>query len=69
MARETTLPEPWKALAAALGGVGKLAEELGVDTWTIGRWARGDFKPRPVIQKAVNALAKRRKVDAPFTEA
>ncbi len=66
MARPTTLTGPWKDLADALGGVSKLADELAVDAWTIGRWARGDFKPHAAIQKSVNQLAKRHKLPAPF---
>lgn len=42
MSRKSTLPEPWRSLADKLGGVGKLAEAMGVDPRTIGRWAHGE---------------------------
>ena len=39
MPRPTALPEPWRSLAAKLGGVEALAKILEVDTRTIRRWA------------------------------
>lgn len=67
MPKEQNLPAgPWKDLADAHGGVPQLAAELGVDPWTIYRWARGEFKPRAMVQKMVNAIAKRRRCTPPF---
>ena len=39
MARPTTLPEPWRSLAAKLGGVQALAEVLDCNERTVRRWA------------------------------
>jgi len=44
MTRKITLPEPWKSLAVKMGGVGKLADYLGVAPNTLYRWAHGKHK-------------------------
>jgi hypothetical protein len=62
----TTLPEPWRALAAALGGVAQLAEACGVTTRTLQRWARAELTPGPIVQKHVRTLAKRRGLAEPW---
>ena len=66
VSRSPTLPEPWLALSAALGGVGELATKLETTTRTIGRWAHGERMPGPLVRTAVNRLAKRYGVEAPF---
>lgn len=37
----TTLPEDWKRMAEAAGGVKNLADRLGVSQSTLWRWANG----------------------------
>lgn len=44
--RPTTLPEPWRSLAAKLGGVAELAKALGTVPRTINDWAAGVRVPR-----------------------
>jgi hypothetical protein len=63
----TTLPAPWRELAAALGGVAQLAAACGVTTRTLGRWAAGEFVPGPIVQAHVRALARRRGIAEPWT--
>jgi hypothetical protein len=62
----TTLPSPWRELAAALGGVAQLAEACGVTTRTVQRWARGELTPGPIVKRHVGALAKRRGLEEPW---
>jgi hypothetical protein len=61
-----TLPEPWAALAHALGGVSALAEACGVQRLAIYRWAHGERVPGAIVKKHVNALAKRRGISVPW---
>jgi len=44
MAKSTTLPHPWNALSAKLGGVQSLACIFGCSTRTLHRWALGQTK-------------------------
>lgn len=48
MSRQTTMTGPWAAMAEAAGGVGHLAEILGVTPMTIWRWANGGTISPPV---------------------
>lgn len=61
--RPTTLPSPWRELAAAAGGVAALAARFEVDPSTIGRWARqGGPKKGPArlqFLTFVNSLVKK----------
>lgn len=66
MARPTTLPSPWRELAQAYGGVGKLAEACGVSLRALERWASGERSPSLFAQRHVRALARRRGVRDPF---
>jgi hypothetical protein len=68
MSRATTLPSPWIELAERMGGVEALAEACGVVQSTLWRWARGK-RPGAVVQRHVNALARRRGLPLPFAEA
>lgn len=55
--RGTSFPEAWRPLAEAYGGVGGLAEEVGVSPGTLYRWAvNGDPVP-PSRAKLVGLLA------------
>jgi len=63
----STLTGPWAALAEACGGVGGLAARLGVHRDTVRRWGRGD-RPGRLVRLAVNALARRHRVTAPWPE-
>jgi len=56
MARPTTLPEPWRSLAAKLGGVQALADALGTTTRTINRWANGEMGMSGTAKKLFEAL-------------
>ena len=64
--RPTTLPEPWRALALALGGVSALAAACGVHRETIARWGAGGPRPGAVMVAHVNGLARRRKLEEPW---
>ena len=63
MPRPTTLPEPWRSLAAKLGGVGALADALGADRRTVTRWASGDRQPSHTAQIAIDALFRREGIE------
>lgn len=45
MGRPLTLPEPWAALAAQLGGVQALADAAGASPRSIHQWAHGTRRP------------------------
>lgn len=66
MSRPTTLPEPWDALAHALGGVAELAEALGVTTRTVHRWADGEREPSSLQKRDVRDRLRRRGLKAPW---
>ena len=65
MGRTTNMRGAWKALADALGGVGKLADALGRNRSTIERWASGERVPPVEVQAAVGELAARHGVAMP----
>ena len=65
MPRPTTLPEPWRSLAARLGGVGALAAALGTARSTLDHWARGDRTPGGTAQTAIAALFARYGLEPP----
>lgn len=67
--RPSTLPPLWAALAAAFGGVGKLAIMLDVDASTLRRWSKGSFTPSPQLARAIVALARFAGVRSPITKA
>ena len=72
MPRPTTLPEPWRSLAAELarqwladpahagqscpGGVTLAAEALESDPATMRRWARGQRTPRGPARRLIDQL-------------
>lgn len=66
MARPSTLPEPWLALASAHGGVVKLAALLGVEYTTVERWAARRFQPGKAMRARVDALASRKGLPSPW---
>lgn len=66
MSRPTTLPSPWRELAAALGGVGALAEACGVEPRTVARWADGTRSPSELQRRDVRARLRRRGLQAPW---
>ena len=59
--RKTTLPQPWSDLARHVGGVGVLAEMLGVSRRTIQMWGKGR-QPSRLMQEHVSEFAKKYKV-------
>ncbi len=66
MSRQSTLPEPWLSLAAALGGVGALAKACETTPTTVWRWAHDEFRPSSLVVRHVQALARRRGLAAPW---
>ena len=64
MARPTTLPEPWRSMAAKLGGVQALADALGVTPLTIRRYASGEIKMGGAARKLFDALRRECGIDA-----
>lgn len=68
LSRPTTLPSPWRELAEHVGGVMALAEALGVERRTLERWGARERTPSPVMQRHVNAFARRRGLVAPYAE-
>lgn len=67
MARETTLPAKWDRLAEAYGGVGKLADQIGVSTSTLFRLARGEITATFDHRKRVIALSAVMKLQSPLS--
>ena len=63
--RPSTLPEPWHTLAEKCGGVGELAERLGVAVRSINYWAHGETKPLKVYADKIKRLAKKLDVKMP----
>jgi predicted transcriptional regulator len=61
-----TLLEPWASLALALGGVGPLAEALGVTTRTLRRWAAGETTASVLQQRDVRERLRRRGLASPW---
>lgn len=68
MSRRTTLPAPWLPLVAAAGGVGALAEALGVAPATLRSWGAGTVPGRHT-RAAVSAWARRRGLEGPWRPA
>ena len=66
MPRPTTLPEPWRTLAARLGSVQALADALGTAPRTINQWAMGERSPRGTARIAIMALFRHHKVEPPI---
>ena len=64
MPRPSTLPAPWGDLAAAHGGVGKLAAALGVAPSTIHRWAHGKINPSGPAKILIEHMLKSLKTDS-----
>jgi hypothetical protein len=69
MSRPSTLPAPWDELALAAGGVSALAGEFEVARLTLYRWAHSEQIPSALVQRAVNAWARRRRLAEPFATA
>ena len=65
MGRPVLLPKPWLPLVEAAGGVARLADELGVDTRTIRRWAHGDLPVSKIATIAIKTIAAQHRVKAP----
>ena len=65
MARPTTLPPPWDRIAAALGGVAKLAETLGTTPRTINQWAKHERAPRGTARKMIEAVFRANGIEPP----
>lgn len=66
MTRPTTLPEPWAALAVALGGVQELADALGTTPSTVHRWAHGQRAPRGPALRLIGLVFDQHKVPRPW---
>ena len=66
MARPSTLPEPWNALAEKLGGVRALADVLLCDVRTVRRWANGETQPDRRAREWILAAFHQAKIPAPF---
>lgn len=64
--RPTTLPPPWREMAAAAGGVAKLAAELGVSPRTLRSWGAGERKPGQADQREANNWAKLHGLKGPW---
>jgi predicted transcriptional regulator len=64
MPRPTTLPEPWRSLAANLGGVQALADALGVVPLTVRRYASGEIRMGGAARKLYEALLLDHKIEA-----
>ena len=65
MPRPTTLPEPWRSLADALGGVQALSEELHSDPRTIRRWAAAERTPGGPARALIDALFRAHGIEPP----
>jgi transposase len=66
VSRSTTLPSPWREMAERAGGVAALAAELGVGVSTVRSWGARTRTPGVIVQRAVNAWARRRGIAAPW---
>lgn len=56
--RPVTAPEPYKSLAAANGGMKKLAEKLEISYTQLYAISRGKQTPSPELQAKIDALPK-----------
>jgi hypothetical protein len=68
VSRSSTITGPLAALVAAAGGVGALADELGVSESTIWRWGTGEVVPPLIVRRTVNDWANNRGIAPPFEE-
>jgi hypothetical protein len=66
MPARTVIGGPLGSLIAALGGVDAFAARLGVWPHTVWRWGTRKTVPEKEMRKRINALARRRKLRAPF---
>jgi hypothetical protein len=64
----TTLPPPWDAYAAHVGGVSALAAELELDRMTLHRYAHGLRTPSALARRGLNAWARARRLPAPYPD-
>lgn len=65
MPRPTTLPEPWRSLAAKLGGVQALADALLCKPVTLRRWAAQTQEPDPRAKAWIAQTFRKHKVPQP----
>ena len=56
--RPITASSPWKELAENIGGIGKLAEKLGVTRSTLNKWKLGVHRIPTLARKEVLRLCK-----------
>ena len=61
--RPLTLREPYGTLARSMGGLGKLAEALGVAPRTIRDWSNGRTSPQGPSLILLNQHLTKRKLD------
>jgi hypothetical protein len=66
VSRPTSAPAPWLPLIERAGGVGKLAEALGVELRTLQHWLAGDREPGKFARGAVEKWAQRRGLASPW---
>ena len=66
MPRPTTLPEPWRSLAAKLGGVQALADALHSDARTVRRWSIGERIPRGPARALIISTFRNAGIQAPY---
>ena len=64
--KRDSLPPLWHGMAAAAGGVGKLADILEVSAVTVWRWSQGLRRPRNKDRQSIIELAHILEVPAPI---
>lgn len=57
---------PWLPLVEAAGGVGELADALGVTRNTVYAWGTGRVEAPPLRRQQIEDWARRRKLASPF---
>jgi len=62
--RPSTLPEPWRTLAARVGGVGNLAECFGVDPRVVRYWAHDEKGMHGPSKKIFESLLREHGIDS-----
>lgn len=65
--RASTLPPEWARLADAAGGVGELAEAIGVSPQAVWKWGKGGNISR-LGMAAVRAFCVKKRVPLPWAE-
>jgi len=65
MGRPSTLPGPWGALAAKLGGVAALAAALHSTPRAVQFWATGERIPRGPARALIDALFQQHQIPPP----